>query len=146
MDSILIPRIDLSVRSENESCRRDVASVAVSFESEEQSEITTTFETAFDWDKLFHEFNSNETRECHPPDEVSEFRLQGLIFSSNHTSITDMLFLELKRRSISRRRFFLDGSNQMSFFSVLVAGIFFFLKNTRKILLPRSTNLKNSGL
>ena len=47
MDSILVPGIDLSVRSINESCRRDVASVAASSESEEQSGITTTFVNTF---------------------------------------------------------------------------------------------------
>ena len=42
MDSILIPGIDLPVRPINESCRRDVAGVAESSESEKQSGITTT--------------------------------------------------------------------------------------------------------
>ena len=106
MDSILVPGIDLSVRSIYKSCRRDAASVAASSESEEQSGITTTFVNTFNWDKIFHEFSSKETRECHPPDEVNEFRLQRHISQQARFHHRNIVLGTKKKEYLSKNIFF----------------------------------------
>ena len=72
IDSIVAPKIELTIRSINASCRRDATSVKANSERGEQIGTTALFENVSERNNTLRVLNVNYGTRNNIPDEVSE--------------------------------------------------------------------------
>ena len=72
IDSIITPKIELTIRSLNESSGRNATSVKTSSEDGEHLRITATFDNVSKRNNTVHVFNTNDETRNNIPDKVSE--------------------------------------------------------------------------
>ena len=88
-DSIVAPKIELTIRSVNASSGRDATSVTANSERGEYSGITSPFENVSERNNTLHVLNTNDENRNKIPDEVSEFSVPDRHFDRQpHTRHT----------------------------------------------------------
>ena len=86
IDNIIVPKIELVVRSINAPSGRDMASTRTELNCEERVGITAPFENASENSNVLHVSNMNDETQNNIPDEVSELSVPGTRFArQSHT-------------------------------------------------------------
>ena len=91
IDSIVPPKIELAIRSINESSRRDATSVTANSERGEHIRITAPFENVSERNIKLHVLDVNDETRNNFSDELSEMSVPGSHFDrqpqTHHTNI-----------------------------------------------------------
>ena len=86
IDSIVVPKTELAIRSKNASSGQDVTSVTVNSERGEHIGVTAPFENASGNNIVLYSSNVNDEARNKIPDEVSELSVPGTRFDrQSHT-------------------------------------------------------------
>ena len=80
IDNIVAPKIELAIRSLNESSGRDVTSVSANSERREHAGINASFENASENNNKLNATNENDETRQNIHDEVSESSVPGTQF------------------------------------------------------------------
>ena len=97
-DSIVAPKIELSIRSINASSGRDATSVTANSERGEHMGITASFEKASENNNVLHISNVNDETRNNIPDELSELSVPETRFDrqphTHHNLLQQMSLIE----------------------------------------------------